>query len=475
MKLRKILTLCLVLAMLLGVSVQAMAMDDPLPFTIISPYADVDWDSVGQYKAALHAHTNNSDGRATQADVIRDHFNKGFDILAITDHDVLFESWDTLGGMSLRHQFTNVQTLFSRRAALPTEEVAQIEHGTFAGPFPGEFNNGQLRRSQANGMISLPMTNEHSRVDDTLTYWAPFNNSWRDTRTSVLRRTEQLGGIAVLAHPGRYTGGANEGQRGLDAVNNPENIARYVDWFLEFDVALGMEIFNRLDRETRHDRIFWDNVLMELMPLGRPVWGFSNDDSHELNGTGFNFNIMLLPELTADATRVAMETGAFYAVTRVARLEGVNATMPDGSSMPQRGNSDTLFLLDQPTPRISNIATDEFSIAIAGTDYDRIEWIASGQVIHTGNTLDLRSVSRFYIQHNYVRAQLVSETGIAMTQPFGIWAAGEYPAARPVVATTDTALGGVPFWLYAVSFGVYALVAAAIIVPIVLVRRKKRG
>ena len=473
MKLRKSLALCMLLALLFAIPTQAM--DDVGQFTILNPYVDVDWASFGQYKAALHVHTNNSDGRATQADTILDHFNKGFDILAITDHNVLFESWDVIGGMSLVHRFANLETFFSRRVALPTEDVALILDGTFAGPFPGDFNNGLLRRSQPNGMIYLPMTNEQTRVHDTLTYWAPFDNSWRDTRNSVLRRTEQLGGIAVLAHPGRYTGGRQEGQAGLDAVNNPEQINRYVNWFLEFDVALGMEVVNRLDRESRHDRVFWDNILMELMPLGRPVWGFSNDDTHALNETGYNFNIMLLPQLTAEATRVAMETGAFYAVTRVARLEGVNAYMPNGSPMPLRGNADTLFLLDQPTPRISNIATDDYTITIEGTDYDRIEWIASGRVIYTGNTLNLRNFRGYPdIAHNYVRAQLVSETGIAMTQPFGIWWGGAYPAARPVVQTTDTWLGGVPLWLYAVSGAVYVLVLAGIIVPIVLVRRRKK-
>ncbi|MCL2445598.1 MAG: hypothetical protein FWD06_02375 [Oscillospiraceae bacterium] len=475
MKFRKFLALCMVLAVCgLSVAISAQGMDDMEPFTIINPYANVNWDSFGQYKAALHVHTNSSDGRATLADTIRDHYNKGFDILAVTDHDVLLQSWNAPGNIGIRHQFTNLQTFFSRRAALSSEAIAQIYAGTYPGPFPGDFNNGQLRRQQQNGMISLPNTNEQSRVDHTLTYWAPFNNSWRDTTTSVLRRTQQLGGIAVLAHPGRYTGGRHEDQRGLDAVYDPEHINRYVNWFLEFDAAVGMEMVNRLDRESRRDRIFWDNLLMQLMPYGRPVWGFSNDDSHALNEVGYNFNIMLLPELTADATRVAMETGAFYAVTRVARLEGVNAYLPDGTPMPLRGGADTLFLLDQPTPRITNIATDDFTITIAGTDYDRIEWIASGRVIYTGNTLDLRNYRGYpYIGHNYVRAQLVSETGIAMTQPFGIWWGGTYPAAQPVVATTDTWLGGVPLWLYAVSGAVYVLVLAGIIVPIVLVRRKK--
>jgi hypothetical protein len=247
-------------------------------FVVLSPYEDVDWETFGQHKAALHVHTNHSDGSASLPDTVRHHYNLGYDILAITDHDVLLSSWDERAGISLRHRFINPGNWFSRREVLTNDEIDAIYAGTYAGPFPAPFTSP--RRTQPNGMIGLPNTNEHSRVHHINTFWAPFNNARRDSTESVLYTAAQLGGVAIINHPGRYTGGQHGGARGEAASNNIDNISQYVNWFGGFDAALGMEIFNRLDNESRSDRILWDNLLMHLMPFGRPVWGFSNDDSH---------------------------------------------------------------------------------------------------------------------------------------------------------------------------------------------------
>ena len=382
-------------------------------FVIFSPYAGVDWGSFGQFKAALHVHTHHSDGSASFVDTIADHYNKGFDILAITDHNVLTDRWDEAPRTPVRYA--------DRLSYLTAAQKRAIYAGTFEGPFPYPF--AEARRRQQNGMISLPATNEQSASEHINTFWAELNDESGHSMERVLRTTGELGGVAIINHPGRYTMGQTGGVIGRAASNNPIRVARYTRLFREFDVALGMEIFNRLDNETRSDRILWDNLLMRLMPEGRGIWGFSNDDSHGLNQTGYNFNVMLMPELTAEAARAAMERGAFYAVARVARPEGVNTRLPNGRAMPNAGNADTLFLLDQTTPGIADITAAADVITITGREYDRIEWIASGRVIATGASLDLNAHRR-EIRHNYVRAQLISETGIAVTQPFGIWEAG---------------------------------------------------
>jgi len=406
------LALVLCFAMLLAAAPQAFAQTNN--FLIFNPYQSVDWTAFGQYKAAFHVHTQHSDGAASMADTIADHYNKGFDILAITDHDVLVNRWDEPPRTPPRYA--------DRVSYLTPAQKQAIYAGTFTGPFPYPFT--EARRQQQNGMISLPATNEQSVTEHINTFWAPFNNARGDSMEDILGTTQELGGLAIINHPGRYTGGQQGGTIGRAASNNPLRIASYARLFRDFDVALGMEIFNRLDNETRADRILWDNILMRLMPEGRPVFGFSNDDSHGLNQTGYNFNILLMPELTADAARVSLEAGAFYAVARVARLEGINTTLPNGRAIPTGGNADTLFMLDQPTPRITNIVAEYDIITITGRDYDRIEWIADGRVIATGATLDLNA-HQGDINHNYVRAQLISETGIAATQPFGIWSVDE--------------------------------------------------
>jgi len=367
-------------------------------------------------------------------EAVRDFYNHGFDILAFGDHNVVTNRWDE----------APTGNLCSPPEIMSTEEKEAIYAGTFGRSgafsdviFPGHLGP-DLRRPQLNGMISIPFVNEQSHVDrgreHILTLWADFNNVPRQTSAQVLYEVEHLGGLSIINHKGRFTRAwvhprriLRDGHsRGLMASNDFENIRRYVEFYRDFPSLLGMEIFNSLDRETQWDRVLWDNILMQTMPQGRNVFGFSNDDAHNFEEVGFNWNVLLMPALTESDTRRALETGAFYTVTRVDRRLRVNHIRPDGRDMLYKGNERTRFMLEQPTPGINRIAAINNAITITGRDYDRIEWIASGRVIHTGETLDLNQ-HRSDITHNYVRAQLISTTGVAMTQPFGIWEACVIP------------------------------------------------
>lgn len=394
MKKRRVLPLVLSTVMLSSLApVQVFAAQNEIPdqyekmYSITSPYEQVDWDSFGQYTADFHAHSTNSDGGVLMKDTVEDHYSKGYDILAMTDHNYLTTRWS------------------EGNNGLTAEREAELEAGV--------GRNGK-------GMIDIYESDEQSVVDHINSFFAPFRNQSGATMASTIQSVEELGGITHINHPGRYTGGKKGGEEGIAASNNPETVKKYVDLFMAYPSCVGMEIINKIDNESRSDRILWDNILKQTMPEGRFVWGFSNDDTHSLNATGYSFNMMLMPELTREETRTAMETGAFYAVSRVSRPDGINATLPNGSSMPGSGNADTLYLLDQTTPSISNIEVDdkENAITITGQDYDEIEWIADGQVIATGNTLDLNDYEDDI--NSYVRAQLKSDTGIAFTQPFGV-------------------------------------------------------
>ncbi|MBS4535256.1 PHP domain-containing protein [Clostridium sp. D2Q-14] len=357
-------------------------------YTIVSPYEDVDWENYGQYKADFHAHSTNSDGGNLTKDMVEDHYSKGYDILAMTDHNYLTKSWDKV-----------------TEGAIDSAREAEIVAGV---------------DRDGKGMIDIYNSDEQSITDHINSFFADFNNSTGATMASTIQTVEEMGGITHINHAGRYTGGRQGGEAGIAASNDPATIQKYVDLFAAYSSCVGMEIINKIDNESRSDRILWDNILKEMMPNGRFVWGFSNDDTHSINATGYSWNIMLMPSLSQEATRKAMETGAFYAVSRVSRPDGINATLPDGSSTPGSGTSSTLYLLDQTTPSISNIVVNQKdnTITINGQDHDTIEWIADGVVIATGATLDLNDYENEI--NSYVRAQLKSSTGIAFTQPFGV-------------------------------------------------------
>ena len=399
----------------------------PAAFIVVNPYENVDWDAFGRYRAALHLHTTRSDGAATVAETILDLYNKGFDIVAITDHSDVAPTFagDWAAGAD--------SLTASQRDAIIAGTFGRTEYTGFA--FPGDFGPAFHRPAGQGGMIPLPFSNEQSRAEHIVTLWADFIDGPGWSQANVLQATADAGGVAFLAHPGRYTTGAAGGGGGIASSNNPTRISHYIEMFDRFPVALGFELFNRNDNETRSDRVLWDNVLRELMPYGRFVWGFANDDSHSMNQAGFNWNVLLMPRLSSDNARTAMESGAFYMVSRVNRGVGaadpaVNAFLPGGGNMPNGGNPDTVFMLRQTTPSISRIVTSDTAITISGENFDRIEWVADGVVIHVGPTLNLRANWQ-RINNNHVRAQLVSDYGIALTQPFAVLPAGTSFQARP--------------------------------------------
>ncbi len=365
-----------------GVAAQEQSSKGTLDFTIDNPYASVNWSTYGQYKADFHAHSNESDGSPQPADTVEEHYKKGYDILALTDHNVTNTTWNRKDDPTGKG-----------RTYLTDERLEEITNGI-----------GRDGR----GMVAIINSDEQSQSDHLNTFFTPFNNESGATLESNIAKTQELGGICHINHPGRYTGGKNtSGTVGEEASNNPITVQKYVDLFTKYSACVGMEIINKLDGDSYSDRILWDNILKETMPKGRFVWGFSNDDTHSNSATGHSYNMMLLPSNTAENVRAAMENGAFYASAKVAKREGYTVT-------------DIATISDYRPPIITNITVDqtEDTITIEGNLYDTIEWIADGEVIATGNTIDLNKYEDKV--NSYVRAQLKGREGISFTQPFGI-------------------------------------------------------
>lgn len=383
--LRKTTAALMAAAVLAGTIVTGVSAEEKsgvLDFTIDSPYASVDWDTYGQYKADFHAHSNESDGSPEPYDTIEEHYKKGYDILALTDHNVCNTTWNRKDDPT-----------GNGRTYLSDERLSEITYGT-------DRDN--------RGMVAIMNSDEQSVSDHLNTFFTPFNNEQGATLESNIAKTQELGGICHINHPGRYTGGSNtSGTAGEEASNNPETIKKYTDLFMKYDAVVGMEIINKLDGDSYSDRILWDNILKETMPEGRFVWGFSNDDTHSNDATGHSYNMMLMPSNNPENVRASMENGTFYASAKVAKREGYTIT-------------DISVINDYQPPIITNIQVDndEDTITIEGDYYNEIEWIADGNVIATGNTIDLNDHEGEV--NSYVRAQLKGDEGISFTQPFGI-------------------------------------------------------
>jgi hypothetical protein len=423
-----LLTVMLMVSVFSGVMLAAVA-DTQTNFVIVNPYENVDWATYGQYKAANHMHSTYSDGSNRREDTLKDMYAKDFDIVAMTDHDVTTTSWDVTPDAA--GNWNGIGT-----SNLSPADLTAIKAGTYAGTSPGTYVG---TRTHSNGMIGMVSSNEVTaakgfdginfvghHINAFFATGLPSNVGEGKTMAQVLKAIQDIGGISHINHPGRYTGG----QGNAAQSSNPENVQRYVDLFMAYPSCVGIEIINKLDGESINDRILWDYILMQTMPQGRSVWGFSNDDSHSLSGNGHAWNVMLMSTFTEAATKYAMETGAFYGVSRIDRQHGINTHAPGAPAQTTTtatmytGGSDNAMALDLlaqgPMPSISNIVVNGDTITITGTDYNKIVWIADGEIVATGASIEVSKVSGI---NSYVRAELVGNTGVAYTQPFGVYKA----------------------------------------------------
>jgi len=408
---RKIVKLGLALSLSLGLITQPAfaAVSDPNEkpymsyYNITNPYADVDWDTYGQYKANLHTHTslsNDVTGGANTyvSSMIEKYYAEGYDIVSINDHQNISRNWDDYA---------------STHRPLTTERYTEI--------LTGAERNGR-------GMVDVPLSNEQNnmmRGQHVLSYFTNWNANAPVTTLNglfgalatydqVFTGINNAGGIGFVAHPGREVTGI------ITAYgNNPERLSNILAAiFLKYpDAAYGLEIFGVGDGETRSDRVLWDRMLMQTAPYGKNVFGISNDDAHSTSevGRGGSKTMFVMAENTVENVEAAMRSGSFYAsaaMTLASQFRISNGVIVSGTNGEPAFNYVNSGV---PTPVISNINIDGNVISVEGKYYHTIEWIADGAVIATGNSIDLMEYKD--VINSYIRFQLKGDGGISWANP----------------------------------------------------------
>ncbi len=368
----------------------ALAADTPPDYTITSPYDGVNWDTWKIYKTNLHTHSTFSDGNMSLRDVVEEYYRQGYEVLAISDHGVVGAPWDEKPLLAFP---LDIQNWFKDRPVLTSERLAVINAGS--------DRTGELA---GRGMISVPKAIEMNAAVLYKNHVNGFFGGWgwewwgieNDYRTAIAM-TEKTNGLSFINHPGDWLGNTEA------AARNPANINFYADMLRDYSTCLGIEIYNRIDTVTRWDRVLWDELLRRLIPEGRQVFGFSNDDAHTLNDIGGTAEYLVMPSNTVENIRTAMETGTFFACSRRDRN-----TLGD----------DFAASKELPFPLVRKIVVNESTdtITLTVSDTDKVEWIADGKVIATGPSIALRDYAAKI--GSYVRAQLVGPGGISTTQAF---------------------------------------------------------
>ncbi|MDX9882121.1 MAG: hypothetical protein RBS73_08630 [Prolixibacteraceae bacterium] len=334
-------------------------------WVIQDPYETVNWNNHKQYKANFHAHTTVSDGRMNPHSVVDKYKELGYQILAITDHNAVTYPWT--GFSSIEASKTSVK----RMVDLPEE---MPENLTYEDRNPNEL-----------GMIDI-QGNEFSRHHHTGSYFNGHGGT--KTEEESFQAIAAKGGIAILNHPGRYRGSYRREHLNFYSID------WYAEQFKKHDHLIGLEVYNQGDRYPE-DRQTWDSILSVTMPE-RPVWGYSNDDMHFLEGLGYNWNMMILPGLTHEWVRHGMENGLCYFVHA-----------PEGHDGP-------------PVPVIQSIKVDDKrgTIEISALKCDSIKWITGGKVLASGSKIDLKDIKE---DIHYIRAELYGKgKSVVGSQPFGL-------------------------------------------------------
>lgn len=396
----KRVAILLAVCMLLGIAPVAAAQpaapaaQEGRVFAIGNPYEAVDWDSWGAYKANLHTHSVASDAEVPFAEMIEEHYRQGFDILSMTDHGVVNKGWTVKPKIV---PVLNITNTFAPKIPLTQKRNDEIHAGV------GRNGRGMLDLQLGNELNAGVLNKNHVNsyfVDYGQGVWGNENDF-----ETVIRDVHALGGLTVINHPGDWLGSAKD----ANIARDPKNVRFFGEILAKYDSCLGIEVLNGGDRPTRNDRVLWDSLLEYVIPTGRNVWGAANSDTHYIRDVDSMCEYMMLPPEYAPTApnaqalvRTAMESGAFFAMGRQAKNELGDEFKGEGAY-----------------PLVTRITVDQAAqtITLAVNEHtERVEWVAKGEVIATGNSINLQ-------EHAdeigcYVRAQLMGPGGICFTQPF---------------------------------------------------------
>lgn len=421
----KVLSLVMVISMLAGVmqiSVSAAA----TTYKITNPYESVTHllgNDDNHYKTNLHTHSTYSDATIPLTEMVKEHYTQDFDILGIADHGVVGEEWNEQPTIIPLYQYNLV--IGNEQAHFTTEEFESIVAGTYSDGTSRTSKRGMqcltgaiegnmlvLQKNHVNGYFM-----DDKRTEGVLGDEGDFN--------TMIEMIEDAGGVSHINHPGDWLGSADgelvydengnvkltpngdEMTVGYQTATDPGNVQFFANSLRLYKSCLGIEVYNAFDRPTRSDRILWDELLKVIIPEGRNVWGFANNDAHTYEDVDTCFMDFVLPEYSQANVRTAMENGTFFAVSRYEWGERIGNT--------------------KEYPTVTGILVDDENdtITITGKNTDSITWIADGVDIQV-DTVSVNGVcvSTIKLQNYsdeiscYVRAELNGEGGRTLTQAF---------------------------------------------------------
>ncbi len=232
----------------------------------ISPYDDINWETIIEIKAELHSHTTESDGDIPGADLINRHIDAGYGALFITDHDCYRPSK------------------------------------------PNRVNNGELYKNtypwsiftgvQGNSLItanSVELTKNKHICGYNTTYQGDANY----TENTGIVNIANGGGYSILSH--MTCGGATK-----------SFVKELFDTY-DKELLLGIEINTcSTGIQLSVDRILYDDLLTVLVPK-RKILCFAVSDTHTIATLFKGYQIVLCNDNNISDFNLSMVEGKSYA------------------------------------------------------------------------------------------------------------------------------------------------------------------
>lgn len=411
MKIKKVLSAICAASLLLGLLSPSVLAAESRSYTLSSPYESVDWSRFKSYKTGLHTHSSVSDGSESFRNMIYGAYEQNYDILSFSEHGITGKAWDK--DPYIRPLYLYQPVLGYDRKPLSTDEFEAILNGTAAVSSTGaERGRGMYCLKGSNELNAVTITKAHVNG-----YFLPEdvgNMDWgmENGYDYALSMIEKNGGISHINHPGDILGT----RENPDAVNDPENIKFFADFLLRYKSCLGVESVNGFQSLTRHDRVFWDNLLMECLPYGKTVYGFAGSDAHNVGRLNTCFMYFMLEEVSDASIRECMENGAFFGATHSLAKDDLIGPFED--FLAPEG-------VDQPLARVNELTVSGHKIKLNLSNADYVNWISNGKIIAktevNGNGVATLNVDDYYTDEMlYVRCEIYNENGMVFSQPITI-------------------------------------------------------
>ena len=414
-------TVCVMLSMIMLCSVCGGFLTSASPdYTIVSPYEDVVWNGThawGAYRGNLHSHTTWSDSDEELPDMVKEYYALGYDFLANSDHAVTGVAWNKKPQLVSPYWYQYL--LGKKLTVLTDDEYAAITSGAYNDRGYGmtcitganELNHLTLSKNHVNGYF-LPETVGNGFAGYYRTGDAGIEGFVGENEAGIenaLRFVEDNSALSHINHPGDVL----DTNKHPEAVTDPETIQFYGDLLLKYPSCLGIEVLNEVNTVTRYDRVLWDQLLMYCLPYGKTVIGFSNTDAHSLKNCDSSFGVYMMQENTQDAVKKAMQSGAFFCVSKC---------LP-GNDVYEIGPKEGFDVRDEgiPYPMFGSVEVSGHTVTVTVENARTLQWIANGKVIKKSeigqepvvlNLDDIDGSENF----RYIRAEILGEGGICLTQ-----------------------------------------------------------